>query len=587
MHVIQGIPVSPGVVIARAFVLGDDRVWVPRRSLTPEAVEAEQARFDRALADAVADLDRVHAEAEREMGSEAAKVFLFHKGMLRDRSLIDPIRAKIASERVNAEHAVTTVFDDLAAQFRRKTDSAFTTKADDIRDLANRLLTCLVGQRRSRLDEITEPTVVIARDLTLSQTASFNRRTVVGFATDAGGRTSHTAIVANGLGLPAVVGCHNVTSLASDGERVVLDGDRGVVILDPDNEQLGKYAGYAEQHRLAELSLAELADQPAVTRDGTPVELLGNIEFPEEVSAVLSHGGTGVGLYRTEFLFLAANREPSEEDHFEAYRTAIGLLDGRPLTIRTIDLGADKYTQARAAVPERNPALGLRSIRYCLAERAIFKRQLRAILRASALGPVKIMFPLITSIGELRHARLILRDVMEDLAEEGMAFDRSVPVGMMVELPSAALQAGIFAREVDFFSIGTNDLVQYTLAVDRTNERVAGLYQPWHPAVVMLIRQVARAARKAGIPVSCCGEAAGEQAYAMLLLGLGLRTLSVTSGAIPQVKRLVRSVTMQECERVARKALTFDSDVEVSAYVREHVRKIVPEASGGRSAGGG
>ena len=547
-------------------------------------VDREVARFDGARQGALEDLDRIFAEAQREMGPEAAKIFLFHKGMLSDPSLITPIRTMIRSEMVNAEHAVVVAFGALADMFRRKTDTAFTTKADDIRDLANRLLDHLMGGVVGTLEAIEPPAVIIAQDLTPSQTAAFDRSRIVGFATDLGGRTSHTAIVANALGLPAVVGCRGASSVAVTGQEVIIDGDRGLVILDPDDDELEKYRAFIEQRRLYQLSLGEIADLPSITRDGVHVQVLGNIEFPDECATVLAQGGDGVGLYRTEFLYLASERQPTEEEHYAAYRRCVEVLGGRPLTIRTVDLGADKLARSREHAHENNPALGLRSIRYSLSDKPMFKKQLRAMLRASAEGPVRVMFPLVTTVGELRHAKLILRDVMEDLAEEGQDFDREIKVGMMIEVPSAALIADHLAREVDFFSIGTNDLVQYTLAVDRTNERVAGLYQPTHPAVIQLIRHVVRAARKGGISASCCGEAAGEIEYALLLIGLGLRTLSVPASSIPSLKRLVRSVTIQHCERVARQVLTFDSDVQAAAFLRDRVRKLVPEAFDGRAA---
>jgi phosphotransferase system enzyme I (PtsI) len=298
---------------------------------------------------------------------------------------------------------------------------------------------------------------------------------------------------------------------------------------------------------------------------------------------VLACGGGGVGLYRTEFLYLASETEPSEEDHYKAYSECVRLCAGRPLTIRTVDLGADKYTQRQQEDPERNPFLGLRSIRYCLKSQPMFKTQLRALLRASALGPIKVMFPLITSTAEFRQAKFILNEVMEDLAEEGLAYDPRLSVGMMVEVPSAAVMADSFAREVDFFSIGTNDLVQYTLAVDRTNERVAHLFNPAHPAVIKLIKDVARVGRRRHVPVSCCGESAGDPDFALLLIGLGLRTLSTTAASIPQLKRMVRSVTIEQCEKIARRALSFDSDVSVAAYLRDQARKVIPEAYAGRS----
>ncbi len=584
MRVLRGLGVSPGILIGKVLVLEDDIRRVARRIIAPGAVKPELARFDHAVQAGIADLMAVHKQAQKEMGPDAAKIFLFHVGMLSDKSLIAPMRKMIEAERVTAEFAISHCLGLLADQFRQKQDSAFQTKVNDIDDLGARLLNHLAGEIGSGLVHAGENTILLAKDLTPSQAAGFDRGKIIGFATDLGGRTSHTAIIARALGIPAVVGCQTLVSQADDGAAVILDGDKGVVILNPDAERLEEYRGFIEQRRTFQLSLDDLAGLPSVTQDGVPIQILGNIEFCEEVATVLEHGGEGVGLFRTEFLFLTSRHEPTEKDHFNSYMRCLELLKGRPLTIRTVDLGADKYTQSRAEVPERNPFLGLRSIRYCLRNQPMFKRQLRAILRASGFGPLKVMFPLITTTSELRQARYLLNDVMEDLAEDGAGFDRDVEVGMMVEVPSAALQADTFAREVDFFSIGTNDLVQYTLAVDRTNERVAGLYNPAHPAVLRLIRETVRAARRHEIPVSCCGESASDPEYALLLIGLGLRTLSVTSSSIPRLKRLIRSIKLAQCERIARQAMTLDSDVQVASFLRDQARKIVPEAFDGRSA---
>ncbi|MEO1510851.1 MAG: phosphoenolpyruvate--protein phosphotransferase, partial [Planctomycetota bacterium] len=433
------------------------------------------------------------------------------------------------------------------------------------------------GARRDALAALDQPTIVLARELTPSQAAAFDRERVLGMVTDLGGRTGHTAIVAKALGLPAVVGCLNATREAVDGAEILVDGDRGAVVIDPDEQTIGEYAPRIERSDRDRLALREFGGLEAVTADGTPVELLGNIEFPEEAKAVVEAGGAGVGLYRTEFLYLTSATDPSEEDHFAAYQRCIQLLEGRPITIRTVDLGADKHTQERSETPERNPFLGLRSIRYCLKNVSMFQTQLRAILRASALGKVKVMFPLVTSLREYHQAKHLLFDAMEDLAEHGIEFDRDIEIGMMVEVPSAAIMAPTFAREAGFFSIGTNDLVQYTLAVDRTNERVASLYQPAHPAVVKLIRDVAQAARNEHIGLSCCGEAAADPAFAALLIGLGVRTLSLTPPAIAPIKRVVRSVTVADCEDMARTALELDSEAEAEAYLRDRIRKMVPE----------
>ncbi|MCB9846112.1 MAG: phosphoenolpyruvate--protein phosphotransferase [Phycisphaeraceae bacterium] len=583
MDRLEGIPVSRGVVIGRVFVLDDSTTRIRRRTISAERIEAEIERFEQARAAAMDGLNRLYAEAQRDIGVEAAKIFLFHLGMLQDKTLIEPVRAQIREQRVSAEFAVSEVFRAWAEQLAGMTDSVFATKADDVRDLTNRLLAELVGERQEEIERAGRDAVVIARDMTPTQAVRFGRAGVLGFATDLGGRTSHTAIVAKALHLPAVVGARGSTRIAQTGQTAIVDGDDGVLILDPDEPTLSRYRRRMESARTYQVSLGELSALDASTTDGVAISLMGNIEFPGEVDDVHEMGGHGVGLYRTEFLYLTGEAEPTEEDHFEAYRRCIERLAGEPLTIRTLDLGADKYTQAREEIPERNPFLGCRSIRYCLRSLPMFKTQLRAILRASALGPVKMMFPLVTSVAEFRQARLHVNDVMEDLADQSIAFDAKVPVGMMVEVPSAAILAESFAREADFFSIGTNDLVQYTLAVDRTNERVAHLYEPTHPAVLRLVRQVIKAARRQKIDVSCCGEAAADVEYALLLIGLGLRTLSVTAGSIPALKRAVRSVDVKTCERMAAKAITLDSAAQVSAFLRTRARTIVPEAFDGRS----
>ncbi len=582
MDVFKGIPVAPGVVVGTVFILDDERVRIPRRKIRKEDVERELERFEESLKDSIDELAALRARTEEELGGEAATIFAFHLGMLSDRTVTDPIRERIRTDRFTAEFSVSAAFENLADRFARMGDSTFQTKINDVWDLDRRLLRHLIGEHRSRLDYLDHQAIIVAPDLTPSQTASFDRSRVIGFVTDAGGKTSHTAILARALDIPAVVGVEKLIQKASDGQKIIVDGDRGVVILKPDEETIEEYTRRIEDLAKLRLSLGELADKPSITTDGVEIELHGNIEFPLEVETVLTHGGSGIGLFRTEFLFLNSVVEPTEEEQFEVYRECVELLKGKPLVVRTMDLGSDK-AHDRWAFPERNPALGCRSIRYCLQHLPTFRRQLRAIVRASALGPVKVMFPLITTIHELRQARLLLRDVMDDLAEEGVDFDRKMPVGIMIEAPSAAIVASIFARESDFFSIGTNDLVQYTLAVDRTNERVAPLYTAAHPAIHRLIKDVVRAARRHKVPTSICGEAAGDIEYTVLLIGLGLRSLSMTPSLIPHVKRIVRSVDIGQCERVARKVGSFDSERQVSAYLRDVTRTIIPEAFDGRS----
>ncbi len=584
MNRITGIPVSKGLVIGRVYLMEQDRsLRVGRQPIAPEDAPAQLERFELARRAAIADLDALHEESTGEMGEEAAKIFLFHIGALNDPSILTPIRSMIENDHLTPEYATSFTLKKLADRFAKHPDSTFQSKVDDLRDLASRLLSKLSGKSAATLAAVAKNTIIVARDLTPTQTAGFNRQHVTGFVTDLGGRTSHTAIVAGALSMPAVVGTKDITAQARDGQTIIVDGNKGTVILDPDQETIEQYQIMIQTAEEARISLHELATLPAITTDGVEIELLGNIEFADEIAHLLDEGGQGVGLFRTEFLYLTGNQSPTEEDHFNSYKRCIEMLNGKPLTIRTIDLGADKYTQKQQETPERNPSLGLRSIRHSLQNQKMFRTQLRAILRASAFGPVKVMFPLITNITEFRSARYFLNEEMEELTEAGIEHNPDIDVGMMVEVPAAALMASAFAREVDFFSVGTNDLVQYTLAVDRTNERVASLYTPIHPAVLRLVRDVARAAHKREIPVSCCGQSAADPVFAALLIGMGVRTLSVTASSLPLVKRAIRGLSVNKCERIAKRAIGFDSEAEASSYVFNRLRKIVPEVFDGRS----
>jgi phosphotransferase system enzyme I (PtsI) len=418
----------------------------------------------------------------------------------------------------------------------------------------------------------------MAPDLTPSETAHLDTNHVRAFATESGGRTSHTAIVAGALEIPAVVGIGPFLADVTDGLTVIVDGDHGLVIVDPDEETLSKYQRAEQQRRKFEADLARLKDLPAETRDGVRIALMGNIEFPTEVEHCLARGAEGIGLYRTEFLYLAGDHPPSEEEHFEAYRHVVEAMSGRPVVIRTLDLGADKLVELHEHERERNPFLGQRSIRLCLQHKEIFRIQLRAILRVSVYGDVRIMFPLVSTVHEFRVAKLMVNEVIEDLVEEGISFDRSIPVGMMVEVPSAALLADRFCPVTDFFSIGTNDLTQYTLAVDRNNQTVANLFSPVDPSVLRLIRMSVRAAARRKVPVSVCGEMCAEPAYAVLLIGLGVRNMSVTPHVIPEVKKTIRSITVKDAERYARRALSLETATQVDRYLRAQLRGVIPQA---------
>jgi phosphotransferase system enzyme I (PtsI) len=577
MEIRKGIAVSPGVAIATAIVLDSEQFRIPRRSIEPGEVEAEVGRFQGAVERALAEIRELRQRVASDVGERLGAIFDVQDALLTDPRVTHEIRELVEREHYAPEYAVSTILRGYAKKFLALPNRYMSERVADVYDVEKRLLRNLIGAKRESLGTLTEPVIIIAHDLTPSQTASLDRSKILAFATDIGGRTSHTTIVARAMGIPAVVGLKTITADVSGGDLVVIDGNRGLVVINPDEAAVLRFHEAELRFRRMEKELGDLRDLPAVTPDGHEVRLWGNIEFPHEVEICLERGASGIGLYRTEFLYLDREEDPSEEDHFQAYAEAIDLLKGRPITIRTCDLGADKFTHLSGEYDERNPFLGCRSIRFSLQHIGVFKTQLRAILRASALGPTRIMFPLITNLKELRQAKMLLNDVREDLEEEGVLFDPDIKVGIMIEVPSAAIMARNFARECDFFSIGTNDLVQYTLAVDRSNERVASLYTPGHPAVLRLIRTVAEAALESGVEVSVCGEMAGEPIYTAVLLGLGVQVFSVSPATLLEIKKAVRSITMDQAREVIDKVFQFDSDREVDAYLSEITRRLLPE----------
>ncbi len=585
MEAIKGIGVSPGIAIGRAWIQEEHDRRVAFRVVEQRHVQSELQRIDDAIEKSKEDILRLRNRVHRRAEASAAAIFDFHLELLSDSNLISPIRGDIERECVVAEYAVAENFGKLADRLREVGNEMFVQKAIDVLDLERRILTHLDGSGLEELGDRKGSIVVIAHELTPSRAVELHRARIVAFATDGGGQTGHTSIVARALSMPAVVGCTSATQDISDGDTVIIDGDGGLVIVRPDDALLARYQGLAREAEHRRTALRNDAAQPSLTRDSTAVTLLGNIEFPEEISSIQDNGGTGVGLYRTEFMFLTGETPPTEEDQYDAYRKAIELSHGRALTIRTLDLGADKWTQEHLTESERNPFLGLRSIRYCLAHPDMFKTQLRALLRASAHGPIRIMLPLVTHVMELRQTKMMLNDLSEELEEEGIAFDRNIPLGIMVETPAAALMARAFAHEAAFLSLGTNDLVQYTLAVDRGNERVANLYNAANPAVLMLIKSVVRTARHVGIDVSVCGEIAGQPLFVPLLVGMGLRTLSMSPSQIPAVKRVVRGLDIEHCESLARRVGSFESDRQVLSCLRDELRRIDPEALVGAEHG--
>ena len=576
MQILTGIAVSPGVAIAQAVVLDAEELRIPRRTIRASDADAEIAGLDEAIKVSIEDLNGQRRSVAERLGHDAADVFNWHIGVLQDPPLRRDIAALIREKQYSAAYATSTVMRTQQRRFLQMTDPLLAERIRDVQDIERRLLRNLLGASGEDLAHLTQEIILVAHDLSTSQAARLSTTKVAGVALDVGGPTSHTAILLRSWGRPAVVGLTNLSRLVSGGDLIIVDGVNHMVIADPDGPTLEEYrARQASYVRLTD-ELGTLRELPAVTQDGERVQLLANIEYPREVRISLEKGAEGVGLYRTEYLFLREG-EPDEEEQYKAYRAAIEGAGGRPVTIRTFDLGADKITQEKSLEPERNPMLGNRSLRYSLQHLDMFKAQLRAILRAAVDGDVRLMFPLVTSLMELRQAKMTVRDAMEDLEEMGFPFRRDMEIGMMLETPAAASQCREFTREVAFISIGTNDLIQYLLAADRGNERVSRYYTPSHPAVLRTLRDTIRTCRRARVDCSLCGEMAGEPIYTLLLIGLGLRSLSMAPNNIPEIKKLIRACTAAKAERVARRALSFETDAQVTHYLRAETKKFLPE----------
>lgn len=578
MEILKGIPVSPGFVIAEAFVMASKELDIPRRFIKEEDVEREVERFFEAVKKAQNDIRTLQESMVPHIGQEARPIFDAHIMILADSSLHDEVVRRIRSNRFSAEYAVSRSLRKFEKAFYSLNDQYLAQRVSDIQDIERRLLRALLGERTHELETLDRMVVLVAHDLTPSETASIDPEKVVGFCTDVGGSTGHTAIVARAMELPAVVGLGSVSTDVSMGDVMIIDGNRGVVIVNPDEVTIERYRRMADDFQEFEAALYSEKDLPAVTKDEVIADVKGNIEFPREVEQIIKCGGDGVGLYRTEFLYLSTTDEPTEEDHYNFYMDSIKALGDMPITIRTLDLGADKFFHANSgAVHERNPNLGCRAVRYCLMRPDIFRTQIRAICRASANGNVRMMIPMVCSLEEVKKTRDLLAEVQDDLATEGVAYDPKMPLGIMVEIPSTALTIDSYVPHVDFFSIGTNDLIQYTCAVDRTNEHVADLYNPAHPGVLKLIKMILDCAGKNDLPVSMCGEMCADPTFVVFLLGLGLRSFSVPPPIIPEVKKIIRSVTITESEDIAREVMAMDNEREIITYLRKLTREILPK----------
>ena len=574
---LQGIAVSPGVAIGEALVMDNEGFRIPRRFVTRDTVVDELERLDKAIAASASEISRHRDAVALELGEQYAAIFEAHLQMLQSVRLRSELEEMIGQRHYSPEYAVSRTLRRYAQVFQ-KLGSNLAERATDIFDIEKRLLRHLLGHRREGIAHLSSPVLVLAHNLTPSETSNLDRHFVRGFVTEIGGLGSHTAIVAEALEIPAVVGTGPFLAEVSGGELAIIDGDKGLVILQPDEETLARYRHEAEELRSMAAKLEPLKDLPAETLDGLRVQILGNIEFPYEVEHCIGRGADGVGLYRTEFLYLGSETEPTEEVHFEAYMQVVKAMGDRPVTIRTFDMGADKIPHGPAPDESRNPFLGLRSIRLALRNLPLFRTQLRAALRASASGNLQIMFPLVSTLLELRQAKMVLADVMEDLEEHGVPFNRDVPIGMMVEVPAAVIMLDHFAEEVDFLSIGTNDLIQYTLAVDRSNKDVVQLYNAADPAVLKLIIMAIETAGRKNVPINMCGQMSGNPTYTMLLLGLGLTRFSVAPSSIPEIKNVIRRVTLERCKAVAAKALSMENAREIKSYLNEELKKNMPGA---------
>jgi phosphoenolpyruvate-protein phosphotransferase (PTS system enzyme I) len=572
---LNGIGASPGIAIGRCWPVDRRRVRTPKRRLGPDEVEPELERFRVALEISDQQLEEVRQKvtaAEGSGASEHTAIIDIHRLMLKDEMLVLEVQKLIREERLNAEWSIKRAVRKIKGAFAADADEYFKERRADVDYVGERVIKNLLGQQVDVEELPPEGAIIVAHDLTPADTALLlHERKVGAFVTDAGAKTSHTAIVARALEVPAVVAVGRITSLADKGDWIIVDGTRGVVIIGPTPGERADYEAARARFLVHERELLRTRELPATTQDGVTVKLAGNIEFSEEVPSLLSHGGEAVGLYRTEFLYLQRDRLPTEEEHYQDYKRVLEALAPRPVTIRTFDLGGDKLPAGLKAHAE-NPAMGLRAIRYCLRQPDMFRSQLRALLRASVHGQLRLMFPMISGVAELRAAQQVLGEVRDELAGEG--FDVPLPpVGIMIELPSAALIADRLAREVDFFSIGTNDLIQYTIGIDRQNKDVAYLYRPLHLSVLRLLKQVCDAGREAGIPVSMCGEMAGEPLNALVLLGLGVTELSMNGPSIPLVKRVVRAARAEDGRSLLARMLALTQADDIEREVRDEMNR--------------
>jgi phosphoenolpyruvate-protein phosphotransferase (PTS system enzyme I) len=568
-----GIAGSPGIAIGQAFIYDSENIWIEDKTISPDEIEDEKGRLREALAQVVRDIKELRYKLEIKVGEENASIFDPYIMLLQDPQLIEETNALIEQGK-SAEFAFFRTTRKIIKAYNRVDDEYMRERVGDINDILRRVYTKLLGKDHFTLANIEYPVIVIAKVLNPSDTANMHSGKIQAFVTDYGGKTSHATIIARALKIPAVLGVKTASLHIKNGDTVIVDGNQGKVFVNPDQQTINRYLD-EQRHLEHDLTiLRELKDLPTVTKDGRHIALLANIEFTEEWNAALENGAEGIGLFRSEFHYLMQDTLPSEEEMYTAYKTVADNMYPRPVVIRTFDLGGDKISYIAPAEPEENPYLGWRAIRVSLTLKDLFKIQLRAIIRASAMKNVSVMFPMVSNNEELNEALAIVEEVKEDLLREGFDFDPEIPVGIMIEVPAAVMIADRMAKKVKFFSIGTNDLIQYSVAVDRANDKISVLFEPFHPGILRLIQMTVQAAHENGITVAVCGEMSGDPATALVLLGLGVDELSMTPSFIPAIKRLIRSLSLEEAKRIAEQSLRFDTAGEVKELVKKEMNKL-------------
>lgn len=571
---LKGIPASGGIAIGPAYLWTKEEFVIPKQGISDDQVATQIQIFEEALIKTRREILDLQKKIADEMGQTEAEIFDAHLLVLEDRTIIEEVISRLKKEKLIAAYIFQDVLKKYVQVFLRIEDEYLKERVSDINDVGRRVLRNLLGKSVKHFEDLQEKVILVSHDLSPSDTAAMHKKNILAFVTNIGGKTSHTAIMAKSMEIAAVVGLEMATLKIKTGDILIVDGTNGAVLVNPDISTLEKYQEEETAFRDITHRYILLKDKPAVTPDGKKVHVAANIELPDEIPSIIEHGAEGIGLYRTEFFYMNRTDLPSEEEHYEAYKFVAEAMSEQSVIIRTLDLGGDKFLSHLEIPREMSPFLGWRAIRFCLARTDLFKTQLRAVLRASSHGKLKLMYPMISGIEELRQANVLLEECRNELRARGMPFDESMEVGAMIEVPSAAMTTDILAREVDFFSIGTNDLIQYSIAVDRSNEKVAYLYEPAHPGVLRLIKSIIDAGHNANIWVGICGEMGGDPLFTVILLGLGLDEFSMPSVMIPEIKHIIRSVTMDQARKIASQALTLSTSKEVEDFSKSKYKEL-------------